>query len=328
MAQTDRVPPRIKVLAFLMRRMPTGIRKFWWWWDRLYRSIDGGGFNDDASLDSRWPAGIQGPVRCRRFGYKVLLDLQIWPERRTYFSGSYFQNDLEYLFPLVLRRGDQYLDIGANIGMTSLMASSLIGHEGKGFAFEPNPETFERLRRHFELNHTSNLEPVPFALSDREAEMDLVLPTGNSGLGSLAAVHNGSGRSFKVRTTTGRPYVDRLDPGKPTVIKIDVEGYEVKVLNGIEGVLDWPEVAIIAEVNDGMLRRAGDSAGALVDLLEKHGFRPLKFDLRIGRFGSEFRVTAAGSVHDVIAQDWRDILFAKPDSRLYRERIAPALAAG
>jgi len=326
MAETDRVPPRIKALAFVMRRMPTGIRKFKWWWDRLYQSINGGGFNDDPSLDSQWPAGVQGPVRCRRFGYKVLLDLQVWPERRTYFSGSYYQTDLEYLFPLILRRGDQYLDIGANIGMTSLMASSLIGHEGKGFAFEPNPEAFARLRRHFELNHTSNLEPVPFALSDREAEMDLVLPTGNSGLGSLAVAHKGSERSLKVRTITGRPYLERLDPRRSTVIKIDVEGHEVKALNGIEGILDWPEVAIVAEVNDAMLRRAGDSAEALSELLGTHGFRPLMFELGIGRFGTEFRVTAVRSVHDAFAEHWRDVLFAKPDSKLYCERIAPSLA--
>ena len=178
MAQTDQVPLRIRSLAFLMRRMPTGVRKIWWWWEHLYRSIGGGGFDDDAALDSLWPAGVHVLVRCLRFGYKVLLDLRVWPERRTYFSGSYFQNDLEYLFPLVLRPGDQYLDIGANIGMTSLMASSLIGHEGKGFAFEPNPKTFARLRRNFELNRTSNLEPVPLALSDRDTDMDLVLPTG------------------------------------------------------------------------------------------------------------------------------------------------------
>ena len=328
MAQNDQIPPRIKALAFLMRRMPTGIRKFQWWWDRLYQSINGGGFDDNASLDSLWPAGIQGPVKCRRFGYKVLLNLQVWPERRTYFSGSYYQTELEYLYPLILRRGDQYLDIGANIGMTSLMASSLIGQEGKGFAFEPNPEVFGRLSRHFELNHILNLEPIPLALSNQEADVDLVLPPGNSGLGSLAVVHNGSGRSFKVRTTTGRSYLELLDPKKPTVIKIDVEGHEVKAIKGIEEVLAWPDVAIVAEVIDVMLRRAGDSAEALVELLDKRGFRPFLFELRIGRFGSEFKIAAAGSVHDAIAKDWGDVLFAKPDSKLYRERIAPSLASG
>lgn len=322
MAQAERLPLRIKALAFMMRRMPTGIRKFWWWWERLYRSIGGGGFEDNASLDSSWPAGLHGPIGCRPFGQKVLLDLQLWPERRTYFSGSYFQGNLEYLFPLLLRRGDQYLDIGANIGMTSLMASYLIGREGLGFAFEPNPEAFGRLRRNFELNGISNLELVPLALSDRDAEIDLVLPTGNSGLGFLAVGGESRGRGIKVRTALGRQYLERLDPEKPTVIKIDVEGHEVKVLSGIEEALDRPELAIIAEVNDVMLRRAGDSAEALLKLLKKHGFCPFRFDLWRGRFRSELKLTAAGSVDNAIANGWRDLLFVKPDSQLYRQRIA------
>jgi len=327
MTRTDRLPLRLRALAFLMRRIPTEIRKLRWWWDRLYRSIGGGGFDDDEWVDSLWPAGEHGPVRSRRFGYKVFLDLRVWSERRTYFSGAYFQEELEHLFPLILRPGDQYLDIGANIGMTALMASSLVGREGRGFAFEPNPEAFARLKRHFELNRTTNLEPVPFALSDREAEMSLVLPSRNSGLGSLAVNHEGAGRSFKVRTVTGRPYLERLDPAKPTIIKIDVEGHEVKTLAGIEDVLDWPEVAILSEVNDSMLRRAGDSAEALFELLTKHGFRPLVFDLRRSRFQTKFTITA-GSWREAIGKDWRDFLFAKADSELCRQRIAPVLSTG
>jgi FkbM family methyltransferase len=310
-----------------MRWMPTGVRKFGWWWECLYRYVGGGGFDDDASIDEKWPAGVHGPVRSRRFGYRVLLDLQLWPERRTYFSGSYFQGDLEYLFPLMLRWGDQYLDIGANIGMTSLMASALIGPEGEGFAFEPNPEIFARLKLHFALNHTTNLQPVPFALSNRETQMELVLPTGhgNTGLAALAVVHQGSGRHVKVQTVTGRHYLERLDPRRPTVIKIDVEGHEVKVLKGMEDVLDWPEVALVEEVNDAMLRRAGDSAEALFELMERHRFRPLLFELRTGRFRREFKITAPGSFRDAIADGWRDVLFVTPDSKLYRERIACCL---
>jgi FkbM family methyltransferase len=328
MARTDRLPLRLQALAFLMRRMPTGVRKFAWWWSRLYQSIGGGGFDDNEAIDSLWPSGEHGPVRIRRFGYKVFLDLRAFAERWSYFSGAYLQEELEYLFPLILRRGDQYLDIGANIGMTSLMASSLIGHEGTGLAFEPNPEVFARLKRHLELNRTSHIEPIPFAVSNREAEMSLVVPTHSSGLGTLAVDHEGSERSFKVRTVTGRTYVDRLNPAKPTIIKIDAEGYEVKALSGIEDFLDRPEVAIIAEVNPPLLRQAGDSAEALFKLLTRHGFRPFTFNLRRGRFQTSFMITGVESFRDAIPKDWCDFLFAKTDSKLYRERIAPLLALG
>ena len=276
------------------------------------------------------PAGEIGPVRTRPFGYRVLLDLQNWSERWTYFSGSYFQHDLEHLYSVILRRGDQYLDIGANIGMTALAASRLIGEQGKGFAFEPNPRTFARLKRHFELNRITNLEPVQFALGDCEAEGSLVLPTihSNSGMASLGVHSNeASGPAYPVRIVTGRAYLEQLDSTKPTVIKIDVEGFEVKALNGMRDVLGWPEVMLVCEVNDSMLARAGDSADALFELLSSHGFRPFRYELAIGRYGSDLSIKAVQTFRDAVDPAWKDFLFAKPDSRLYRERIAPVLDA-
>jgi len=178
------------------------------------------------------------------------------------------------------------------------------------------------------LNHATNIEPIALALSNREAEMSLVVPTRFSGLGSLTADHPGSGRRFQVRTVTGHSLVDRLDPAKATIIKIDVEGHEVKALSGIEDFLDRPEVAIISEVSVPLLRRAGDSPEALFELLTKHGFRPLTFDLRRGRFRTELGIAAVASFREAIPEDWRDFLFAKPDSKIYRDRIAPWLTTG
>ena len=203
----------------------------------------GGGFTEDEAIDSLWPSGEVGPIRNGRFGYRTFLDLRVFAERRTYFSGAYIQRDLEYLFPLLLRQGDQYLDIGANIGMTTMMGSVLIGREGKGLAFEPNPEVFARLKRHLDLNDISNIEAVPFALSSQEAEMSLFLPNRFSGYGSLTAPAAASGRKLTIRTVRGSTYVDRLDSAKATIIKIDVEGYEVKALSGIEDFLVAARVA-------------------------------------------------------------------------------------
>ena len=330
MQRTDRLPIRLRGLAVLMRSVPKGIRKFSWWWERLYRYIGGGGFEDNEAIDSLWPSGEFGPIRNSRFGYSVFLDLRVFAERRTYFSGAYIQRDLEYLFPLLIKPGDQYLDIGANIGMTAMMASVLIGRKGKGLAFEPNPEVFARLKRHLELNHVSNIEPVPFALSNQEDEMSLFVPNRFSGYGSLSAApggSGGSGRSFTIRAVRGGSYVDGLDPAKATIIKIDVEGFEVKALSGIEDFLGRPEVAIISEVSTALLRRAGDSPEELFELLKKYGFRPFTFQLNIGRFQTKLAITAIESYSDAITDDWRDFLFAKPTSKIYRERIFPVMTA-
>ncbi len=323
--------PQMRLRAFVMRKMPRGIRKFSWWWDRMYAAIGGGGFDDDPEVDSRWPSGEMGPVTCHPSGFRVFLNLQSWSERRTYFSGEYYQRELQYLYQAILRRGDQYLDIGANIGMTALMGSHLIGPEGRGFAFEPNPEVFARLRRHFECNRITNIEAVPFALGDCEAEGSITTTRGsknNSLLGTLTDVGDtGSNPRHQVRIVTGRPYLDKLDPARPTFVKIDVEGYEIKALRGMNDLLEWPEVAIFAEVNSPMLQRAGDSSEALLQLLASRGFQPFRHNLQVGRFGSFFSVEPAPSDHNLIPEDWEDFLFVKPESRFYHERIVPYLAA-
>lgn len=324
MRGTRQLSFRVRALAFLMRRMPTRIRKFAWWWDRMYRFIGAGGFEDDEAIAAHWPDGLQGPIWSRRFGYRLYLDLRSFAERRTYFSGAGSQEVLEDLFPLILRRGDQYIDIGANIGVITLMASTLIGRAGRGFAFEPNPEVFARLKRHLDLNRIVNVEAIPFAVADQEFETQLVVPGRASGCGSLAFADTGKGRSFSVRTVSGRSYAERLDRAKPTIIKIDAEGYEVKALRGLGDFLDAPELIILAEVNPPLLRLAGNSPEELIDLMSQHGFRPLAFDLCRDRFRTRLTINnAVESFHNGTPKDWDDLLFVKPDSNVYRERIVP-----
>ena len=212
--------------------------------------------------------------------------------------------------------------------MTSLLASSLIGPEGQGFSFEPNPQAYSRLVQHFEINRITNLESVPLALSDRDGEAMLVVPNRNSGLGMLAEPGDGHTPSVKVRIATGRPYVERLDPLRPTFVKIDVEGHEVKALMGMDTILDWPEVAIVTEVNEEMLRAAGDSASGLLDLLAGRGFRAFRFGLRQDRLPRrELVIWPLESSPDTTG-DWFDALFAKPNSHFFRERIAPLVTSG
>lgn len=312
--------PRMRALAFVMRRMPKDVRKTCWWWERLYRGIGGGGFTDDPAVDSQWPRGLQAPVATRRFGYKVRLDVSLWPDRRTYFGGGYYQAHLEHLYAAVLRPGDQYLDIGANIGMTALMAAATIGEDGRGFAFEPNPETFERLRINFDVNPYKNVELVHSAVADTDGEAVLHLPSvGNTGIGSLAGTGDG-GRSYTVRIATGDRYLERLDPSKPTFVKIDVEGYEVKVLKGIERALDWPELALIAEVNSDMLARAGDSVEALEEALRGHGLEPYTVALETNRFDRKLKI--AGPIASLASAIDEDILFLRPGSSFRHERLA------
>ena len=92
------------------------------------------------------------------------------------------------------------------------------------------------------------------------------------------------GTYVDVRTVAADRYAASLDSSKPTLIKIDVEGYEVQVLQGIRSLLSWPEVLLVTEVGEAMLKRAGHSSDELHAVLASHGFRPFRFDIRSSRW--------------------------------------------
>jgi FkbM family methyltransferase len=306
----------------VMRHLPTNIRRFGMLWESLYQSIGGGGFDDNAEIDTRWPEGLQPPIRGTQHGQLMLLDLSLWPERREFFSGRYYQQDICRLLEAMLRNGDQYLDIGANIGMTSLLAAQLIGKSGTGLAFEPNPEAFVRLEKHININKLSQIKLFPYAVSTQESTSRLVVGKGNSGLGSLAPTPGLEGNSYEVKTVTQSVMIDRLDPKKPTFIKIDVEGYEVNVLRGISQILSWPEVAVVAEISEEMLENAGHSQATLLEIMTTHGFVAHEFDLIQTRWEKKLRVRRIEKPKDDPKYDG---LFAKPGSEFYTRRIAPLL---
>ncbi len=242
----------LRLLAGVMRSLPTDIRRVEVIWQSLYARIGGGGFAPEEAVDQRWPRGLQDAIRGNH-RLRMRLNLQNWSDRRAYFSGRYYQPDICRLLEQMLRPGDQYVDVGANVGMTALLARSRIGPAGKGLAFEPNPTAFARLRDHFEMNGVTNFQLVPCAVADRESVQQLFVPLDEMLLGTFVP-EKAEGTRVEVRTMPADSYVAALNPSKPTLIKIDVEGYEVQVLHGIRSLLARPDVMVVIEIADAKLR--------------------------------------------------------------------------
>jgi FkbM family methyltransferase len=318
----ERLSVPLKLLAELMRRLPTDIRRADVIWQGLYRRIGGGGFAPDQAVDRRWPSGLQAPIRG---GHRLLmrLDLRNWSDRRVYFSGRYYQPDLTRLLESLLRPGDQYVDIGANIGMTALLARSKIGAAGKGVAFEPNPVAFARLKDHFAINGVTNFELVPRAVADCESVQWLFVPGGEMGLGTLAP-EKAEGTRVEVRTEPADRYVAALDPAKPTLIKIDVEGFEVQVLKGLGSLLERQNLMLVTEISGAKLRRAGHSRDELHALLSGFGLVPHAMTVRASRWRKELELSPMPGPLDT--EEEYDALFARPGSPIFGQRIEPLLA--
>ncbi|NLT84365.1 FkbM family methyltransferase [Coprothermobacter proteolyticus] len=121
--------------------------------------------------------------------------------------------------------GDIVFDIGAYVGDTALWFSKAVGPQGKVYAFEPEPSNFAKLKANLERNKVTNVIPLQLALSENEGEMQVA-----SGGISSTITQAGTGISVKVTT------IDKVvEPNKlPRVdfMKMDVEGHELKVLEG------------------------------------------------------------------------------------------------
>jgi len=144
------------------------------------------------------------------------------------------------------------LDIGAYIGIYTLWAAKRVGNDGFVAAFEPNPLAFRYLMSNIELNKVRNVKAMPYALGDRIVKLILYVAGENIGTSSLIKSHitnNPSGRysiidSFSVQVLTLDYVIDRSIAilGKPInhvdLAKVDVEGYEMKLLRGAERALN------------------------------------------------------------------------------------------
>jgi FkbM family methyltransferase len=175
----------------------------------------------------------------------------------------------------VLRRlarpGMTVVDVGANLGLYSMLFARSVGPAGRVIAFEPDPDLFSLLRASCEANSIANVEAHNIALGASPGRMLLSRPTLNSGDNHLGGA-NGSalGRPLEVEVAA----LDALMGGlRPDLVKVDVQGWELKVLRGMESLLRETEgVGIYLEVCPHLLRRAGDGPEELFDYLRSLGF--------------------------------------------------------
>lgn len=202
----------------------------------------------------------------------VTVDLADWAERWHYYLGRYHDPVNQQLIRACLSTGDTYVDVGANLGMHSLFASRAVGATGQVIAFEPNPETFRRLQAHLVDNAIANCQAHNVGLSDRSEELVLSGSDCNKGGFTFRTVEEKE-QSFRVRVERGDEMLRRHRLHGTTLIKIDVEGFEHRVLQGLGSVLDRPRTLLSMELSDAWLRETGASAGGVYELLRQKDFR-------------------------------------------------------
>lgn len=202
-------------------------------------------------------------------GFTMELDLSDWIPQDIYLTGE-FEEATSSIARALLKSGDTAVDVGANIGYFSLLFAQCVGDTGRVISYEPVPVLAAKLRRNLELNRFDNTAVRDLALSDRSgAARFYVGPRNNTGLSSLRSPRESSD-SFEVQLAPFDGLVE--DCAKVTLVKIDVEGAELQVLRGMEGLLRTMRPNLLVEVTDSFLREMGDSAASLLQYVRQLGY--------------------------------------------------------
>jgi FkbM family methyltransferase len=145
--------------------------------------------------------------------------------------------------------GSVAYDIGANIGIHTLLLSRLVGRQGQVYAFEPVPALFARLCENVRLNPgLPAARPVQLALGDHGGTAAFY--TGHhAGAGHLAASGPQTGDRILVSTSVLDEFVYREHHAPPGFMKIDVEGAEGSVLVGAEQVLSNARPIVMVDLH-------------------------------------------------------------------------------
>ena len=141
-----------------------------------------------------------------------------------------------YFFKYTPKKGDIVIDVGAYVGHFTVVASKLVGPTGKVIAIEPDKFNFNQLKRTIKLNNLKNVKLLNIALND-------VQKIRNWSVGGVESQF-GDSKIFKVKTIP----LDKLtqDIKQINFIKMDIEGAEIKALNGAKLTLQKTENLAIA----------------------------------------------------------------------------------
>ncbi|WP_217143269.1 FkbM family methyltransferase [Streptomyces sp. AC627_RSS907] len=272
-------------------------------------------------LDPHLRAHPRRRVVRSRFGGLFAVDTQDLIQRYVYLFGAW-EPHLSGWLRRRLRPGDGFVDVGANIGVLSVLASQLVGDTGRVVAIEASPDVHRRLVGHGRLNARGNIRAVNAAVSDGHRRLTFVLASSrNVGANSIVPYDGPAESTFEIEA---RPLPELLEPeeiANARVIKIDVEGAEGSVVRGMAPMLRdlRPDAEISVEVAPERMARLGDSVGELLTVMRDAGFH-------VYRLPNDY---APGSYPRALAGDpgvpvrWRgpvaaecDLIFSRVDAEV------------
>ena len=192
------------------------------------------------------------------------LDIRDSIDREIFFTGYYEEKQIQYLIENIKKYNiKRFIDVGANIGIYALSIANSIPNVIID-AFEPHKRAFERMEKNVMQNNFSNIIKCHnFALSNENNEGYLLASTRFGEYQSGGAKLSSEGE-MKIKQVCGDKILK--DENKTIAIKVDVEGLELLVLQGIVNLIKNNRIFLQIEIFDQEFSKTSS-------FLDKHNFR-------------------------------------------------------
>lgn len=188
---------------------------------------------------------------------------------RYIFVDGVYEEEISKTFCRILKHNDCVLDVGANIGWFSLLSASLVG-TGEVHSFEPCTDLAAILSHNVALNGYKNSHVHRRVVGDKVGTVRFYQCSGqNMGLSSIRDL-GGLSTMTTAESLTLDSILGTLPP--VTLVKIDVEGAEHKVLDGMKELIRRDRPYLILEVNDVFLKEMGSSETMILEFLADSGY--------------------------------------------------------
>jgi FkbM family methyltransferase len=251
------------------------------------------------------------------FGSKIVSSTSDILGRYVYYFGIWEPNLTQWIGQRLLP-GDLFVDVGANIGYHTLLASKLVGASGKVVSIEAFPGIFSLLQKHLSLNRVRNVRAVNCAAWDEEDTLTFYtgsddLPVTTTAMRQWAAEWHLE-RKCQVRAKALSDILDTDEIKAARLIKIDVEGAEWHVLSGMKSLMARcrADLEVILEVTPSTLEAEGKTTQDILNFFAAYGFYPYSMDNTEAAYFAA--TTSPPKRIEHIPQKQTDVIFSRIDA--------------
>ncbi len=166
------------------------------------------------------------------------------------FTLGYYEKEVASIIRSVLKEGDVALDIGANVGIHTILMAKCVGDTGKVIAFEPLESIRKRLTKNLDLNNFKNVIIDQRALSNTIEEKEIFFDADRHNQGMFSLTWEFQNTNQKIQINKGDDVILEHGLERIDLIKMDIEGYEIFALDGLRRSIEKFKPAIIFEFSN------------------------------------------------------------------------------